>query len=217
MRDLEPFARVEAQHALHYARFKRYIGDYEAAIELGRRATILAPNQQFPPFQQGFNYWYAHQYEAAADIFRGLVDLEPAAATYRLDLALVEASRGNDERALEQLGIAEQLWQGEEVAALRLGQVIFAYGQLDRSKDAVRHFRALDDLDRERPVAAAVWAMANFGTRDYEEAYRRLESAVTKPVAADQLALAELKSNFYGDPILDEPRWQTLRDRIGAF
>jgi hypothetical protein len=88
---------------------------------------------------------------------------------------------------------------------------------MGRTQDAARYFSMLEELSREEPVAGPVWAMAYFAIADYDEAYRRLENAVSSPQAGEQIALSELKANAYGDSVLEEPRWQELRDRIGVL
>ena len=117
---------------------------------------------------------------------------------------------------MRELSAAEQL-AGDGFSSLRLAQVAFAYSQMDRREDAERYFGMLEDRARDEPVAESVWAMAHFAMTDYDEAYRRLENALSNPLATDQIALAELKANPYGDSLLDGPRWQELRDRIGAL
>ena len=88
---------------------------------------------------------------------------------------------------------------------------------MGRLEEARRFLGILEALAREEPVAEAVWAMTYFAVANYEEAYRRLENAVRSSQAGEQVALSELKANAYGDPVLDEPRWQELRDRIGVL
>ena len=103
------------------------------------------------------------------------------------------------------------------LSALRIAQFAFAYGRMGREEDAARFFTVLEDLPRDEPVPQAVWAMAYCAIADYDEAYRRLEIIVSAPPIGDQFALAGLKANSFGDPVLDEPRWQELRGRIGEL
>ena len=49
---------------------------------------------------------------------------------------------------------------------------------------------------------------------DYDQAYNWFEIALTDQ-EPDPVILGELKYNPYSDPVLDEPRFQELRDRIG--
>jgi TolB-like protein/Tfp pilus assembly protein PilF len=201
-----------------FSRFKRYTGDYDEAIRLGERSVVLGPNDPFANLQQAFNYWYAQNYAAAAAAFRRCIELDAAFEAAHAGLGFTEVSRGNDDEALSELRIAEQLRETSGlVSSLRLAQHAFAHGQMGRADDARRYFETLAEVSTGGAVAEAVWAMAYFAIADYDEAYRRLENAVNNPQAGEQIALSELKANAYGDPLLDEPHWRDLRNRIGVF
>jgi len=199
-----------------YARFNRYVGQYGDAIRLSRRSVELDPNNQFVNAQLAFSYWYAHNYDDASDAFQRTIDLGPTEGSSHLGKAFAEVSRGNYDEALRELQFAEEVYQGG-ISSLRLGQFAFAYGQMGRPEEARRFLSMLEASAQEEPVTEAVWAMAYFAVANYEEAFRRLENAVTSPQAGEQVALSELKANAYGDPVLDEPRWRELRDRIGVL
>ncbi len=81
----------------------------------------------------------------------------------------------------------------------------------------MRLFGELEERERQSPVRAADWAVAYIALGDYEEAYQRLEAAVNDPAPAsnDTIPLGDIKANVYSDPVLEEPRFQELRDRIG--
>ncbi len=199
-----------------YARFKRYTGEYSDAISLSERSVELGPYDRFPNLQLSFNYWYAHDYEAAVTAFQRCIEMDATLESAHLGVAFAEVSQGNYDEALRELQIAEQLYR-EDLSSVRLGQFAFAYGQMGLFEDSASYFSMLEELSREGPVAGAVWAMAYFAIADYDEAYRRLENAVSSPQAGEQIALSELKANAYGDSVLQEPRWQELRDRIGVL
>jgi TolB-like protein/Flp pilus assembly protein TadD len=199
-----------------YAQFNRYVGEYADAIRLSRRSVELNPNELFASVQLGLSYWNAHDYDAAATIFRRFVELAPVNQFGHLTLGFVEASRGNHDLAVTELQTAEQLARGE-LSALRLAQSAFAYSRIGREEDAARLFGVLEDLASDAPVPEAVWAMAYCAIADYDEAHRRLVGIVDAPPVGEQFALTQLKANAFRDPVLDEPRWLELRDRIGAL
>ena len=101
----------------------------------------------------------------------------------------------------------------------RIAQLAGAYAHLDRRQDVVRLFNKLAEREKERPVRQATWALAYLALENYEEALQRLEAAVNNPTPdlSDLLSLAEIKANPYADPVLEQPRWRALRDRIGAL
>lgn len=61
----------------------------------------------------------------------------------------------------------------------------------------------------------ALWALIYIALEDYDQALEWLEVAVDDQ-APDLVTLGEIKGNPYADPVLDEPRFQELRDRIGT-
>jgi len=199
-----------------YTRFLRYIGRLEDALSLSQRSAELGPNDPVNYTQLGFSYWYLRDYGPAAIAFNRGIELRPADPGFHLWLGIVEVSRGRDEEAVTELLAGEQLF-GDAISSLRLAQAAFAYSQMDRPDETARFFGMLEEHAREEPVADSVWAMAHFAMGEHDEAYGRLESALSNPLATDQIALAELKANPYGNSLLDEPRWQEIRDRIGQF
>ena len=199
-----------------YAQFNRYVGEYAHAIRLSRRSAELNPNSLFATAQLGLSYWIAHDDDAAATVLRRFVELAPVNVFGHLAIGFVEASRGNHDLAVTELQTAEQLERGE-LSALRLAQFAFAYSRVGREEDAARFFSVLEDLASDEPVPEAVWAMAYCAIADYDEAHRRLVGIVNAPPVGDQFALTQLKANAFRDPVLDEPRWLELRDRIGAL
>ena len=84
-----------------------------------------------------------------------------------------------------------------------------------RADEVERLFDVLEARAEESPVNAAVWALVNIALEDYDQALEWLEVAVNEQ-APDLVPLGEIKANPYGNSVLDEPRFQQLRDRIGT-
>ena len=91
-----------------------------------------------------------------------------------------------------------------------------AHSQLDHREDVLRLTSQLEELDLVAAVNDAQWATAHIALGEYDEALKRLELAVNKRIP-NVLPLAEIKANAYRIPALEEPRFQQLRDRIGAL
>ncbi len=105
------------------------------------------------------------------------------------------------------------------MADWRIAQLADAYAHLDRRQDVVRLFNRLAEREKDRPVRQATRALAYLALENYEEALQRLEAAVDNPTPdlSDLLSLGDIKANPYADPVLEQPRWRELRDRIGAI
>ena len=199
-----------------YSTFKRYIGEYDDAISLSDSGVSIDPGNAFVVSQLGFNYLYAGDYGAASTEFMKTIDLAPTDEGAHLGLAMAEIVRGNEAVVLTELQFAEELLD-PDFTALRLAQLTFAYSQLGRGLEANRFHGMLMALAEQETVPDAILAMADLGVGEHERALERLENTVRSPSTGDQIALAELKANIYGVPILEERPWRELRSRIGVL
>ncbi len=197
-----------------YALFKRDQGDYAEALQISQRAVSLNPNEWFLHHQLGVSYRLVRSFAAAAAAHRAAIALNPAASNPHVGLAQSEAMRGNNAEALEQLQIAEQLGAGS--TTFRLAQMAVVYSHIDRPEDSVRLLRTLEQVADETPYSDPALALAYIAVGDYQLALQHLEQAVNTQ-SSERISLGTIKSNYWGDPVLDQPRFQELRDRIGAF
>ena len=202
------------------AAFYRLSGDYSQAVLLGERVLELDPNNWWSHNNLGSNYKVNGDVAASAIAYQKAMTLDPAQSGPHVQIAWIEAVRGNHAEALKGLEIAEQLDSGP----LRLAQMAVVYGLIDRREEAARLFNELEERALEDPVNDALWAMAYIGLGNYGEARRRLANAIDNqapagifPFAAFRPAFSNLKSNAWGDPELDKPEFQELRDRIFAL
>jgi TolB-like protein/Flp pilus assembly protein TadD len=197
-----------------YSRFLRNVGDYTEGVRLARRAAELDPSNSFDRYQLGITLRYARDYEAAYEAFQAVLSVNAAAFNTHMQIGFTEITRGNHDEALRELELAEQLYAGGN-EAFRFAQFAFGYSQLGRSQDVLRFIDQLTELDRKKPVDDGIWAMAHIAMREYDQAYARLEMAIEEQTR-NVFTLAEIKANAYQDPVLDEPRFQALRNRISA-
>jgi hypothetical protein len=70
-------------------------------------------------------------------------------------------------------------------------------------------------------LIAGDWAMAYLGLRDADNAYKRfsrgVELAETRTPDAGFYALLAIRQNVLNDPLLEQPRFRKLRDRLSAI
>ena len=195
-----------------YGNFTRDIGSYDESVRLLERATELDPSVS--TYQLGISYRYARNSIAAAEIFRELIELEPAVPIFHMQLAFTEIVLGDRDEGLRELQTTEQLWIGR-IPTDRIVQLVLAYAQLDRRQDVERLVTEFEDRANENPVGNAQWAAIYIALGDYEQAFERLEAMLGDP--AGEFRFGQIKLNDYRDPVLDELEWQALRDRIGAL
>jgi len=153
-------------------------------------------------------------YDSAAESFRATLELSPRFASGHAQLGYTEVSRGNWTDAERELQVAEQIY-GESIGSIRITQLATGYAKMGRRDEVERLFDALEARAEESPVNAALWALIYIALEDYDQALEWLEVAVDDQ-APDLVTLGEIKANPYADPVLDEPRFQELRDRIGT-
>lgn len=197
-----------------YSRMKRYRGEYDAALEAGRRAAELDPQNPGAHYFLGICYRYARQYDAAAESFRTALRLEPSPGNFHAQLAFTQISQGNWGDAAAELRVAEQLY-GDNIGSIRIPQLANAYAQMGQPDQVERLFAALKVRAEDSPVNAALWALMYIALEDYDQALKWLQIAVDDQ-APDLVPLGDIKGNPYANPVLDEPRFKELRDRIGT-
>ncbi len=136
--------------------------------------------------------------------------------------ALVLAAHGADEFPADfgNRVEAERMLRLAELAArdnsVFLPQVIYGYGRLGLQEDVERLATHLEQLAADQRVTAGNWAMISLARGDHEEALSLLESAAEekKPYESPVL-LMRIKMNVFEDPILDQPRFVAVRERLG--
>jgi len=195
-----------------YGNFLRDIGDYDESVRLLERATELDPS--LTPYQLGISYRYAGNYNASAELFRELVESELANESFHMQLAFTEISGGSPSEGLKELQLAEELW-ANAMPTDRIAQFALGYSQLNLRGDVERLLTEFENRAKETPVGNAQWVTFYLAYGDYEEAFERLEALLSDP--AGEFRLGQIKANDYRDPVLDEPHWRELRDRIGAL
>jgi len=199
---------------LSYSRFIRYRGDLDEAMRSAQRASQLDPTNFEIHYQLGIVNRYARNLDAAVESFRMTLLLAPSSANSHAQLGYTEADRGNWEIAERELRTAEQLY-GDAINTIRLPQLAAAYAQMGRRDEVERIFEALEERARVSSVTEAVWASAYLSMGNNDEALRRLQLAVDSE-EPDLVTLGQIKQNAFGNPVLEEPRFQALRDRIGT-
>ena len=157
---------------------------------------------------------HVHTTRGSTDSGLSPAELVEVAAKLNLDGVCITEHGGNWTDAERELQIAEQLY-GADIQSIRIPQLANAYAQMGRRDEVQRLFAALEMQAQDGPVNAALWALMYLALENYDQALEWLEVAVDDQ-APDLVTLGEIKANPYADPVLDEPRFQELRDRIGT-
>ena len=92
---------------------------------------------------------------------------------------------------------------------------MYGYGLLGQTEDAQRALRRLRQQATTRYVDSPRWAWAYLGIGDYQEALNQLNAAADNPERIQYLlALNYIRVNFWRDPMLEEPEFVEVRNRL---
>jgi TolB-like protein/DNA-binding winged helix-turn-helix (wHTH) protein/Flp pilus assembly protein TadD len=208
-----------------YSQFETFRGDYSAAIPMAERVLELDPPSPSLAAGTGSLYfvWLAHGYagnvDAALDALRDHLKLHPNQIPARLNLAFLEARRGNREQAANALGRVEELIaQRGGPSPGALANLAYGYSRIGYAEDAKRLFEEVERVADDRFVHAGTRAVAYLAMGDDERALRWLDEALEgirrHEPAAGWFNLMLMKHNVTGDPVLEEPRYEERRERI---
>ena len=201
---------------LEYGRFKRFQGDFVAAIRLHQQAASLDPNVYSGHHALGLSYRFARQYgDAVAAFRRSLVEV-PHSIPDLVNLALVEAVRGNQAVAMSVIDQVNSLTEESELPPFRLAQLADTYAQLGLHADVSRLFEELQKMDARESLGNAVWARFYLALNEPGEALQRLEAAVQVRFPGDAPTLADFAANTLSNPILDQQEFRDLLDGLWA-
>ena len=113
--------------------------------------------------------------------------------------------------------MAEQLMGENRVLAL-LPEIAQAYALIGRDDDARRLFDEVSAVAVDREIGAGTWALAYLAIRDREKTLEWLEVGARKAESHEPdpgfFALMFIRTNVLGDPLLDEPEFVALRNRL---
>ncbi len=200
---------------MDYAVFCALIGRTEEAIELGERAITLDPNSAFGHSWMAVIYMHSGDHDAAIDGQRRAVELSPTFGVAHLMLGIQGFAQGNRAETLMHTQIAEQLLR-DDVNPVFLGELAFNYSRCGHREDAERIFHRLEETAKIHRIPSAAWVTGYLALGDDEQALHWLNTAADSPEPyVGYFSVTHIKSNAYSHPVLDEPRFRAVRERLG--
>ena len=222
LRQAYALAPNDAEVLILFAQFNRYIGNLSDALEANIKAADLDPNSSRSHSQLGASLRQMELYDRAADAYRRGIELSPSNLSNHTQFAMLEAARDRPDAALRELELAEVLLTPDE--ALRRAQMAGTYARIARPDDAQRMFEQIVAVDRDSPVGDAILGVAYLAIGEHDEAYARLTNAIDNQIPNGLLSyrqtripISNVKGNVWDLPVLEEPRFVELRDRIFAL
>jgi len=202
-----------------YATFLSARGEHTEAVQLTQRAVELNPN--FPGLRHrlGWMLFAAGDVDAALTAYQRSLDMNPRQPQPSFGIGVIEVIRGNDAEALRALRIAEEFSKrGGFTSPGRLAGIAYMYSRLTYPTEAERLFLELQDMADELRIGESSWAMAYMALGDYEEALNRLQSLANSArpdEGSNVLQAMNLLANRWNDPILEEPEFVEVLERLG--
>ena len=212
--ELGPTTSVISWH--YYGHLLSQSGRHDEAIALAERARELEPGDANALY--AFQLAYAGQHDAAAAVFEEVIDAAPGDYLYWHWLAFMEIGRGKASAAPRLIETAEQLAAGTRLIGF-LGPWAYAYSRAGRHDDAERIYEEIRQAAKAgTPPGAGGWTMAYLAIGDQTHALESLEVAARKPAKHELdegfLILLALKSNVTNDPVLRQPDFVAVLNRI---
>ena len=195
--------------------FFAFAGDIDEGKRLGRRALELDPNNGPRHAMNAMLYQLSGDFDAAATGQQRAAALSPMAIIPRTWLGHVERLRGNTTEALEHTRKAEKLLQN--IATITLyAELVYLYGILGQLDDAKRVLRKIREFSKTRRIPIAAWVLSDLGLGDYDRALEWLTVAADDPQPYEgYFGLMSVVLNYLHHPVLEEPRFKAVRDRMG--
>jgi TolB-like protein/class 3 adenylate cyclase len=151
----------------------------------------------------GFWYLYAGQYDKAIEQLNNSLELDPSNTVYLDCLGLAHIQKGMVEEGLAEV----------KKAGANYGHLAYALVKAKRSEEARKLLKRLEASKEHRPVPSTEIAGIHAVLGESAKALECLEMAHSEHL----LALETVYSDFIFDSLHDEPRFQTLLERIGFF
>jgi adenylate cyclase len=194
-----------------------YVGEHEKALAWARRWVDLDPNSVGARFALCAALAYAGDTDQAARRFREAIGVAPTVPVLRSWLAFVEISRGNPEAAALELARAEQLLaQNRQIVFLP--ELAYSYSRLGRRADVERIATEIGQAPSGVEIGSGGRAMMYLAFGDHSRAVEELEAAIAKienhEIDEGYFNLMNIRMNVTADPVLEEPPFVELRDRL---
>ncbi len=197
-----------ASARLWYAWLLVHTGRFEEGFRQTEQARGLDPLSTFIDTGLAQQFYFARQYDRAAERLRNIINADPNFPVAHLTLAVVHARKAMYDDALSALDRAERLkFDPEDVAVWRA----CVYAALGRRPEAERLLAWLQDWGRTHYVSPYALAVVHAALGEKDQALELLEKAYQ--IRAEELVLLKV------DPALDnlrpDPRFEKLLRNVG--
>jgi TolB-like protein/Flp pilus assembly protein TadD len=185
------------------------LGRFDEAIAEIKRSVELDPLSIINNADLGETYYMAHRYDEAIDQLRKTVEIEPGFYFAHSDLGAALQVKGDLAGAIAEYQKARELNDDP----FPLGQLGNAYAASGRKAEALKILDQLEQISKQRYVAAYSFALVHIGLGHKDAALRWLEKSYQDRAGYDVIRIPH-------DPLLDalrgDPRFEALVQKVVA-
>jgi serine/threonine-protein kinase len=190
-----------------YAYYLVSMGKMEEAIAEIKRAQELDPLSLIVNTDHGEFYYFAHRPDQAIEQLHRALDLDAGFVRAHFLLARAYAQKGDCNQAIAEFQKANQL----EAKVEMLGALGQGYASCGRKAEARRVLNQLLQLSKQSYVSPHWIASIYAGLGENDAAFEWLDKAAEKRFGP----LIYLNVNPIWDNVRSDPRFKTLRQRVG--
>ena len=191
-----------------------WTGHPEEAVRLVQQAATLDPNDAFTNAIMGLVYQGVGKTEAAAEVYRKSIEVNPSSPILYICLSFTAGPLGNESEALEALKMVDQLMP-DDASPQVIANIGWGYRVVGQHEAAEKIYNKVRKIAENRYVDPIAWTWAYRAKGDDDKAYEALAMAAENRTLVSDIFPAQFTyQNFYGDPVLEEPRFVELRKKL---
>ena len=159
--------------------------------------------------------WRARETERSVAVLRNMLEANPRNVVANRFLSVYEAENGNLAQAEAHLNVLEEL-ELRSRNLTRVANMASRYAQLGLDEDATRVLGIFEEQAATRRVTAVARVWENMAGGSEDQVLEALETVAEakQPYQGFQMTFA-LKFNTFNIPLLDEPEFVAVRERLG--
>lgn len=183
------------------------VGRFDEAIAEGRRAVELDPLSLVINSDLGVDNFFARRYDEAITQLRKTLEMDPGYYYAYVNLGQALELKGARDAAIAEYQKGRALNDDPYI----LGLLARSYGLSSNKTEAEKILKQLQEISKQRYVAAYSFALTYLGLGDKEEALRWLEQAYQDRAGND---IGWIRVDPLLDPLRSDPRFEALAEKI---
>ena len=183
------------------------LGRFDEAIAEAKRAVELDPLSLVINSDLGVDYFFARRYDEAITQLRKTLEMDPGYYYGYVNLGQALDLKGAPDAAIAEYQKARALNDDPYI----LGLLARSYGLSGNKTEAEKILSQLQEISKQRYVAAYSFALTYLGLGNIEEALRWLEQAYQNRAGND---IGWIRVDPLLDPLRGDPRFEALAEKI---